>query len=210
MKIALYVRISTNGEKQELDNQLQPLKAWAARLGDASPLIYSDEASGSKADRNGLKRLLEDAHKREFDTVLIWALDRLSREGIARMAGYLESLRSYGVRVLSHQEPWLDTAGPVSDLLIAIFGWVAQQERARIQERVKAGLRTAKAKGKKLGRPKGTYGTSLDLDRARAMKSEGLTTREIAYRLGVSKSLVALHLKELSKNNPTHSGVRQP
>lgn len=187
MKIALYIRISTNGDKQELANQLAPLKNWAERLGDSSPIIYSDEASGSKSDRHGLKKLLEDGHKRHYDTLLIWALDRLSREGIARMAGYLEGLRSYGVRVLSHQEPWLDTAGPVSDLLIAIFGWVAQQERARIQERVKAGLRTARAKGKRLGRPRRRF----DIDKAAKLLNSGKSLRSVAQAIGVPRATLA-------------------
>lgn len=119
--------------------------------------------------------------------MLIWALDRLSREGIARMTGYLEKFKLAGVRVLSHQEPWLDTAGPVSELLQAVFAWIAKQERQRIRERVMAGLERAKAKGKKLGRP----GVGFDLDRALEMRGAHYSLRKISQALGVPRSTLA-------------------
>ena len=192
MKTAVYARISTQGGRQDLSNQLNPLREWADRLGGSIVQEYVDEASGSKSDRIALGQLLEDAHRRKFDTLLIWALDRLSREGIARMSGYLEKLKACGVRVLSHQEPWLDTSGPVADLLIAIFGWVAQQERLRIRERVMAGLKTARAKGKSLGRPKRV----VDVDRANILSNQGLGVREIAQHLGIPKSTIARILSQ--------------
>lgn len=85
------------------------------------------------------------------------------------------------------QEPWLDTAGPVADLLIAIFGWVAQQERGRIRERVLAGLKTAKAKGKKLGRPERV----VDKGKTEKLRLEGHSVRQIAMILGVPKSTIS-------------------
>lgn len=192
MKIAMYVRVSTNDGRQTVDNQTLPLREWAGRLGGAIVKEYIDEASGSKGDRKALSQLLEDAHRREFDVVLIWALDRLSREGIARMTVYLERLKGCGVRVLSHQEPWLDTAGPVADLLIAIFGWVAQQERSRIRERVLAGLKIARAKGKRLGRPM----RRVDTVKALNLRSEGHPLREVAQILGVPRSTLARALSQ--------------
>lgn len=192
MKIATYIRISTNSSRQETDNQIIPLKEWAQRLSGEFIAEYVDEASGSKSDRKALQMLLEDARMRKFDTLLIWALDRLSREGIARMSGYLEILRSYGVRVLSHQEPWLDTSGPVSDLLIAIFGWVAQQERNRIRERVLCGLRSAKAKGKTFGRPK----RNVNIEKALSYKEKGHSLREIAQFMGVPRATLARALSQ--------------
>ena len=130
---------------------------------------------------------MEDAHLRKFDTLLIWALDRLSREGIAQMTGYLERLKLSGVRVLSYQEPWLDTAGPVSELLTAVFGWIAKQERQRIRERVVAGLERAKNQGKKLGRP-------VNEDLALKLREEGYSIRYISQAVKVPKSTVALFL----------------
>lgn len=160
IRIALYARVSTNGGKQDTENQLVELRKWAERCGGEIVCEYIDEASGSRGDRKALLEMLSDAHKRKFDTLVIWSLDRLSREGIAKMTRYLDQLKSYGVRVVSLQESWLDTSGPIADLLVAIFGWVAQQERLRIGERVKAGLARVKLQGKKLGRPKLTEGFS--------------------------------------------------
>lgn len=167
------------------------MSEWAHRLGGEITAEYIDEASGSKANRKELCRLLEDAHKRKFDTLLIWALDRLSREGIAKMLGYLEQLNGYGIRVLSHQEPWLDTSGPIADLLLAIFAWVAQQERERIRERVKAGLERAKLSGKTLGRPQ----VSFDLPYIQILKSKGKSIRQIAEQLETSPSTIHRRLR---------------
>jgi len=192
MRIALYSRVSTSDGRQDTENQLVPLRDWASRLGGEIVEEYVDEASGSKADRVDLNRLMEDAHHRKFDTLLFWSLDRVSREGIAKMTGYLQQLRASGIRVLSHQESWLDTSGPTSDLLVAVFSWMAQQERSRIRERVLAGLKTARAKGKKLGRPV----RSIDLGKALSLRSQGHSVRVIAQILGAPKSTISRLLSQ--------------
>lgn len=197
MKIAIYARVSTNNGSQDVDNQLEELRGWSQRLGGNVVKEYVDHASGSKSDRTALKELLDDAHKRRFDTLIIWALDRLSREGISRLSGYLEQLKKYGVRVLSHQEPWLDTSGPVADLLVAVFGWVAKQERERISERIKMGLKRAQ-KRKKLGRPTVRYNQE-DIIR---LNASGASTRTIAKELGISNATVSRVLQNPRKNEP--------
>lgn len=193
MKISIYARVSTKSDRQDLQNQLTPLREWALRLGGDIVFEYVDEASGTKSDRSGLKQLIQDARLRKFDALLIWALDRLSREGIYKMTGYLEELKRNKVRVLSHQESWLDTDGPVSDLLIAIFGWVAQQERNRISERVKAGLDRAKAKKIQLGRPTTLYSKA----RIKELRLGGLSMRKISREIGVSHVTVSRVLQNL-------------
>lgn len=193
MKISIYARVSTKSDRQDLQNQLTPLRDWALRLGGDIVFEYVDEASGTKGDRSGLKQLMQDARLKKFDTLLIWALDRLSREGIYKMTGYLEELKRNKVRVLSHQESWLDTDGPVSDLLIAIFGWVAQQERNRISERVKAGLDRAKAKKIQLGRPTTLYSKA----RIKELRLGGLSMRKISREIGVSHVTVSRVLQNL-------------
>ena len=157
MKIAIYGRVSKNDESQDPTNQLNPLRDYAKALGGVIVGEYVDMASGSNGDRVEFKRLLEDADKRKFDLVLLWSLDRLSREGISNTLGYIERLKRNGVALKSLQESWLDTRDEgLGQLLLAIFSWVAQQERKRIVERTKAGLDRAKAQGKVLGRPKGS------------------------------------------------------
>lgn len=156
MRIALYCRVSKNDESQDPQNQLDPLRSYARALGGDIVEEYVDLASGGNGDRVGFLRMLADAESRKFDIVLVWALDRLSREGISNTLGYLERLKRNGVALKSLQEPWLDTREEgLGQLLLAIFSWVAQQERKRIVERTKAGLERAKKEGKRLGRPEG-------------------------------------------------------
>ena len=117
---------------------------------------YIDLVSGGRSDRENFLRMLEDADKHKFELLLIWSLDRLSREGISNTLGYLARLKRNGVAVKSLQESWLDTRDEsLGQLLVAIFSWVAEQERRRISERTLAGLARAKRHGQKLGRPKG-------------------------------------------------------
>ena len=149
-RTALYVRVST--KEQTTANQERELRRWAERLGLKVVAVYADTMSGARSDRAELAKLLTAAHRREFDVLLVWALDRVSREGIGRMVGYIEQLRAAGIRVLSHQESWLDTDGPVGELVLAIFAWVAKQERERIGERVRAGQTRARAQGVHIGR----------------------------------------------------------
>lgn len=106
-RVALYVRVSTR--EQTVANQEFELRRWADRLGHEVVKVYADTASGARGDRIALTSVLTDAHRREFDVLLIWSLDRLSREGIGPMARHIEQFRAAGVRVQSHQEPWLDT-----------------------------------------------------------------------------------------------------
>ena len=155
-KVALYVRVSKNDESQDPQNQLNPLRDLAKAFEGEVVAEYIDLASGSNGDRQNFIHMLEDADRRKFDLLLIWALDRLSREGISNTLGYLERLKRNGIAVKSLQESWLDTRDEgLGQLLLAIFSWVAQQERKRIIERTKAGLERAKRQGKTLGRPMG-------------------------------------------------------
>ena len=156
MKIAIYARVSKNDESQDPQNQINPLREIARAIGGEIVSEYIDLASGGKSDRDNFLRMLSDADKRKFDLLLIWALDRFSREGISNTLGYLERLKRNGVAIKSLKESWLDTQDSgLGQLLIAIFSWVAQQERKRIVERTKAGLERAKREGKTLGRPAG-------------------------------------------------------
>ena len=173
-RAALYVRVST--KEQTTENQELELRRWAERLGFEVVRLYSDTASGARSDRAALAAVLAGAHLREFDVLLIWALDRVSREGIGPMARYMEQLRGAGVRVMSHQEPWLDSGGPAGDLLLAIFGWVAQQERQRLGERVRAGQARARAQGVHIGRKP----RAVDVAEVRQRREAGQGWRRIA------------------------------
>jgi len=152
--------VSKNDLSQDPQNQLNPLRDYAKALGGEIVAEYIDLASGSNGDRQNFLQMLEDADKRRFDLLLIWSLDRLSREGISNTLGYFERLKRGGVALKSLQESWLDTRDEgLGQLLVAIFSWVAQQERKRIVERTMAGLERAKKEGKKLGRRPGSKDT---------------------------------------------------
>lgn len=184
MVTAIYARISTRDGRQNTENQLQVLRKKASEL-DLPISEYVDEASGSKSDRKELIRLMADVRKGTVKTIFIWALDRLTREGISAMCGYLETCKKNGTRVVSVQEVWLDTEGPVSELLVAIFAWVARQERIRISDRIKAGLNRVRSEGKKIGRPAQHKTSKVIL-----MRRSGKKMREISVETGIPLSTV--------------------
>ena len=157
MKAALYLRVSTT--EQNVDNQLPALEAYADSRGWQIVEVYKENESAWKAGhQKELARLLSDSRngKRKVDVVLVWALDRLSREGAAAILNLINTFKAYGIRVISYQESWTEAPGAIGEVLYAIAGWVAKMESERRSERTKAGLARAISQGKKLGRPTGT------------------------------------------------------
>jgi len=145
-KIAIYARIST--AEQSVENQLLVLERLCQQRGWQVSQTYQEQESAWKAGHQvELKRLLEDAAKRKFDMVIIWSLDRLSREGPLAILQIIDRFKRYGVRIISYQEPWTEAPGELADLLYAISGWVARMESQRRSERTKAGLERAKKSG---------------------------------------------------------------
>jgi len=142
---------------QDNTNQLVVLVEWANQRGYEVVKIYEEEES---AWRNGhqkeLAKLIEDARKRKFQAVLVWALDRLSREGALAILSLVQKLSVHGVKVLSYQESWTEAPGEMAELFYALTGWVARMESQRRSERTKAGLTRVKAQGRILGRPPGS------------------------------------------------------
>lgn len=152
MRVALYCRVST--EDQDPHNQLRALRAWAEREGYQVVGEYVDIASGARR-RERLDDLFDDAKHRRFDIVAIWSLDRLTREGPLATLLYVHRLNALGVKVYSHQEPYLDPRLPFYESIISLLADIARWERERRSERTKAGLVRARAQGKRLGRPPG-------------------------------------------------------
>jgi DNA invertase Pin-like site-specific DNA recombinase len=153
IRAAYYLRVSTEG--QELENQRGEIVPFIDRRGWKLECAFEDIVSGGKTekDRPGFAAMLKAAHQRKFDVLVFWALDRLTREGTRATLNYLQRLESKGVDYVSYQEQWLDSTGPFKDVMISMFATLAKQERARISERTIAGLKIARAKGKRLGRP---------------------------------------------------------
>jgi DNA invertase Pin-like site-specific DNA recombinase len=155
VKCVIYSRVST--EEQSTANQVNILAEWAETRGFTVVEIYQEQES---AWRNGhqqeLARLSRDAYRGRFSIILIWSLDRLSREGSLAILQLVNKFCTRGVKVLSYQEPWTEAPGELGELLFALAGWVARMESQRRSERTKAGLARVKAQGKRLGRPSGS------------------------------------------------------
>jgi DNA invertase Pin-like site-specific DNA recombinase len=185
MKIAIYARVST--EKQETENQLAQLREFAAREGWQVVREYVDTESGSKANRPEFLQMFTDAKAEQFDLLLFWALDRLTREGVLPTLRYLEQLTDHGVAWRSFTEAFFDSCGPFRDAVIAIMATLAKQERIKRAERTKAGLARVKAAGRVLGRPRALKVSREDVARLRAA---GSSHRAIGAQLGVSEASV--------------------
>lgn len=190
--VAIYARVSTKDRGQETENQLSQLRAFAATQGWAVFAEYVDHESGSHDDRPQFQQMFADASKRRFDVLLFWSLDRLSREGVLETLQHLQRLTGYGVGYRSFTEQYLDSCGIFKDAVIGILAVVAKQERVRISERTKAGLASARAKGKRLGRPS----VNVDAAEVSRLRAERLSFAVIAKKLGVSTGTVhAAHAK---------------
>ena len=151
MRAAIYARCST--ADQSVDLQLDGLRDYTEARGFEIVEEYIDEGvSGAKVTRPALDRLLADAHRRRFDTVLVWKLDRLGRS-LSHLIRLVEQLGSLGVGLVSLGDPGLDTTGPSGRLLFHVMGAVAEFERDLIRERTRAGMASAKRRGRRLGRP---------------------------------------------------------
>jgi len=189
MRVALYARVSTcNGQSPEM--QLSELREYASRRGWEVFSEYTDLGiSGSKESRPELNRLMGDAHRRSFDVVLCWKVDRFGRS-LKHLVNALADLDSYGVAFVSLRDN-LDLSTPSGRLMFQIIGAMAEFERSLIQERVRAGLRNAKLKGKTLGRPR----RIVDGDQMVRLREQGASFREIAKAVGASPGTVRTRLR---------------
>lgn len=193
LRVALYARVSKDDGKMEVGNQLHELREFCARSGWMVSGEYIDKVTGSHSDRPQFNRLFEDASKRKFDLVLFWALDRFSREGTLATLQHLEKLSAYRVNWRSYQEAYLDSCGPFKDVVVSLMATLAKQERLRISERTRAGLKRARREGKVLGRPR----VHVDIAKVREMQAAGDGLRGIAETTGWSLSSImrALHAR---------------
>jgi len=199
----IYVRVSTDA--QTTSNQLEECRALAASQGfiteGLAVFLYEETESAAKS-RPVLDTLKHQV--RAGDLVIVWALDRLGRS----MQGVINDVLAFdarGVRVVSVREPWLDTRGPVRELLLAVFGWVAQQERERLVERTKAGLERARREGKHIGRPRAS--PVMLHAAAEAVQGRRLSIRKAARRYEVSEATLRRFLMRLNPPQAATSPV---
>jgi putative DNA-invertase from lambdoid prophage Rac len=185
MRVALYARVSTND--QNCDLQLRELGLYtAARKWEVAGEYVDTGWSGSKANRPELIRLMADARKRRFDAVLVWKLDRWGRS-VADSIKQIQELASLGVRFIAvTQNIDTDESNPMARFLLHIMAAFAELERELIRERTVAGVRTARSKGKTLGRPKRVFRR----DEVMRLRGEGLSWRAISRHVGIPVSTV--------------------
>ena len=183
MKAAIYARVSTRDRGQDTENQLTQLREYARRQ-SWEIVEYVDHDTGKHAQREAFQQMFAAASRREFDLVLVWALDRLTREGVWETFDHIRRLSSYGVQFESLTEAHFRTTGPAGELMLAIAAWIAQQERLRISDRTKAGLDRARREGKQLGRPRKVWSQA----RAEKLRAAGKSWRAIAAALKVPES----------------------
>jgi DNA invertase Pin-like site-specific DNA recombinase len=180
VRVAIYARVSTANNGQDPTMQARELREYAERRGWKVAGVYVDIGiSGTKEKRPELDRLMGDAHRRRFDAVVVWKFDRFARS-VSHLLRALETFRAQGVEFVSFSEQ-LDTSTPAGKMVFTVLGAVAELERGLIVERVKAGLRSARAEGKTLGRPRKV----LDTKRIVALRAQGIGWKRIAADMGV-------------------------
>jgi DNA invertase Pin-like site-specific DNA recombinase len=187
---ALYARISTLDKGQDPMVQLAPMREHAARQG-WTVIEYVDRGiSGAKESRPELNRLMTDAQAGAFQIVMVARFDRFARSASHLLRG-LETFTAAGISFVSSTEG-IDTSTLAGKMVFTVLGAVAEMERGLIAERVKAGMKNAKAKGAKLGRP----GIDIDPHKVRELRAQGLTLRAIGAQLGVSVTVITDRLSE--------------
>jgi len=206
MRVAIYARVSTSNNGQDPTMQTRELREYAERRGWTVAGEYVDIGiSGTKEKRPELDRLMQDAHRRRFDCVVVWKFDRFARS-VSHLLRALETFKALGIEFVSFSEQ-MDTSTPAGKMVFTVLGAVAELERSLIVERVKSGLRNARAKGKHLGRPR----VVIDAHRIATLRTQGLGWKRIARELGCGVSTVLRAAEEGStipaKTAPTTLAV---
>jgi DNA invertase Pin-like site-specific DNA recombinase len=180
MRAAVYARVSTTNHGQDPAVQLRELREYCARRGWECAEYVDSGVSGSKERRPALDRLWVDCQRRLVSAVVVYRYDRFARS-LRQLVNALEEFRSLGIDFISLHEG-VDTSTPNGRLVFGIFASIAEFERELIRDRVRSGLAAARAKGKKLGRPKKT----VDIALIARLRKQGRSWRKIARVLGCS------------------------
>jgi len=185
IRAAIYARVSTSNNAQDPSMQTRELREYCERRGWQIVGEYVDLGiSGAKERRPELDRLMAEGHRRRFDAVVVWKFDRFARS-VSHLLRALENFQALGIEFVSLSEN-VDTTTPTGKMVFTVLGAVAELERSLIAERVRAGLRNARANGKRLGRPR----VSVDLARIAGLRSQGHSWAAIGAELGVGEGTV--------------------
>jgi DNA invertase Pin-like site-specific DNA recombinase len=184
IRAAVYARVSTlNG--QNPDVQTREIEEYCQRRGFEVFSVYVDRGvSGKKDSRPQLNRMMEDAHQRRFDVVVVARFDRFARS-VSHLLRALETFNALGIQFVSLAEQ-IDSNTPSGKMIFTVLGAVSELERNLIVERVHSGLRHARAKGKRLGRPRKV----VDAARVAILRQNGNAWRKIAREMKLSVGTV--------------------
>jgi DNA invertase Pin-like site-specific DNA recombinase len=183
--------------------QVRELREYCERRGWQVADEYVDAGiSGAKDSRPELNKMMADAHRRRFDAVVVWKFDRFARS-VSHLLRALETFNALGIGFVSLSEQ-IDTSTPTGKMVFTVLGAVAELERSLVVERVKAGLRNARAKGKRLGRPS----RKVDEAAVAALRSQGVSWRAIAEKLGVGVGTLYRVVPGRSKTQERDLGTR--
>jgi DNA invertase Pin-like site-specific DNA recombinase len=195
-RAAIYVRVSTtnraragDGFEQNPEVQEMPLRQLVAQRGWSLAHVYADRMSGAKENRSGLRQLMDDARRGQFDVVLVWRFDRFARS-IEQLVIALAEFRALGIDFVSCQEA-LDTSTPMGKAMFTIIGAMAELERNVIRERVIAGLDYARLHGTKSGKAVGRPKRIFDRTEVVRLRESGLSIENIARQMGIGVGTVA-------------------
>jgi DNA invertase Pin-like site-specific DNA recombinase len=201
-RVAIYGRVSTTNHGQDVAVQTRDLEQFSQARGWQLADSYLDVGiSGAKDRRPELDRLMRDAHARKFDVVVVWRFDRFARS-VSHLLRALETFDSLGIQFVSLSEQ-MDTTTPAGRMVFTVLGAVAELERSLIVERVRAGLRNARAKGKTLGRPR----KIVDAARIGSLRAQGRSWCAVARELGTNTATVRRAVLGRDKNLSESSGV---
>jgi DNA invertase Pin-like site-specific DNA recombinase len=189
MRVGIYARVSKKDGSQDTENQTRQLRQFAASQGWQIVHEYTDRASGKRGDRDQFQKMFAAASRREFDILLFWSLDRLSREGVVETLNHLQRLTGYGVNYRSFTEQYLDSTGIFKEAVIGILAAVAKQERVRRSERTIAGLERARAEGRVGGRPAALDDHKL-VAKVMHLHKKGASLRQIAAEAEVAVNTI--------------------
>jgi len=202
VRAAIYARVSTLNGGQDPTMQTRELEEYCQRRGWQVYDIYVDNGvSGKKDSRPQLNRMMQDAHERRFSVVVVWRFDRFARS-VSHLLRALETFNALGVQFVSLSEQ-VDTSTPTGKMVFTVLGAVAELERNLIVERVRAGLRHARAKGKRLGRPK----KYVDAAQIASLRAAGDSWRKIARKMEVSVGTVYASAHQQKEPAPVYAVV---
>ena len=201
-RACLWLRASTYSKGQDPGLQRADLEQVCEQRGWKVVQVFEvEESAFGKKPREQFQAMLEEGRRGKFDVLVVWSMDRFSREGEWSVSRVMAALQDWNVRFYSYSEPFLDTTGPFAGFLIPLFAWLARQESVRKGNAVRLGMDKARAKGKPIGRP--NVVSNVDAEFVVKERNLGASWSQIAETHPLVKSTSG------RKNRPSVGSIRR-